>query len=215
MGFKERLEELIEEREDGNQSAFARRSGVDPASIRQYLAGSMPTLGKVINIARAYDVSLDWLIGEDSSTHASLPTSMEGWVPIPRLNIHASAGNGRLALLEDAEAEVVAFKSEWLRRLGVSPRHAQIIIAEGDSMEPTIGHGDLVLIDRSVDHIVDEGIYVLVYAGMVKLKRIQVLLSGIVLLKSDNPAYQTEEIKSHELPELIIEGRVRWAGRAI
>ncbi|MEP1495189.1 S24 family peptidase [Pseudophaeobacter sp.] len=139
----------------------------------------------------------------------------DGFVPIPRMEVRASAGNGRVAIMNDAEAQVVAFKEEWLRRLGVSPRNATIIVADGDSMADTIGHGDLVLLDRSIDHVVDNGIYVLVYGGMVLLKRVQVKRNGVVLLKSDNPRYETEEIQSHEVPELIIEGRVRWAGGAL
>lgn len=138
-----------------------------------------------------------------------------GYSAIPRLEVRASAGSGRLAIVDDEEAQMVAFRQDWLRRLGISPKHAAIIVAEGDSMEPTIGHGDLVLIDKSIDRIVDEGIYVLVLAGLVLLKRIQVLPSHSILLKSDNPAYDTLEIRPGEAPELIIEGRVRWAGGQI
>lgn len=172
----------------------------------------------MIEIAEATDTDLNWLLREQDGPG---PVGSKddlgglGFVAIPRLDVRASAGNGRLTVLDDAESKVVAFRQDWLRRLGVAPRNAMIIMAEGDSMQPTIGHGDLVLIDKSIDRLVDDGIYVLVYAGMVKLKRIQVMRSGIVLLKSDNPAYQTEEIKAHELPELIIEGRVRWKGGAL
>lgn len=165
------------------------------------------------------NVDLNWLVsgqGRPFMVDSDSPlVELRGFVPIPRLEIRASAGNGRVAMVEEAETGIVAFREEWLRRLGVNPKHATIIIAEGDSMADTISHGDLVLIDRSVDRIVDNGIYVLVYDGLVLLKRVQVKRNGVVLLKSDNAAYETEEVDPHELPELIIEGRVRWAGGAI
>jgi phage repressor protein C with HTH and peptisase S24 domain len=214
LGFKERLRQLIDAEEGGNQSALARRSELDPASIRQYLSGSQPTLSNALAIARAYGVSMDWLVNEENTSQKMMRTG-DDFIAIPHLDVRASAGSGRLAVIEEADTQVVAFRRDWLRRLGVNPKHAQIIVAEGDSMYPTISHGDLVLVDRSIDKVVDEGIYVLVYAGLVKLKRIQVLLSGVVLLKSDNPAYQTEEVRPHEQPELIIEGRVRWTGGAV
>lgn len=216
MGFKEKLAHLIETREGGNQSAFARKAELDAASVRQYLAGSQPTLGKAIKIAHAYDVSLDWLVDEEFSSPPAVPAPGAGdFVPLPLLDVRASAGGGRLAIIDDTEAQVVAFKYDWLRRLGVNPKHAAIIMAEGDSMEPTISHGDLILVDKSIDRIIDEGIYVLVLAGLVLLKRIQVSPTGVILLKSDNPAYQPFEIKPHEQPDLVIEGRVRWSGGAI
>lgn len=153
--------------------------------------------------------------GHDEWEAARSTAIAQGFVAVPLLDVRASAGHGRAVVIEEAEAQIVAFKEEWLRRLGINPAHAVIIIADGDSMAGTINHGDLVLLDRSIDQVIDDGIYCLVYDGLVKIKRLQRLRTGVLLLKSDNPAYQTEEVEPHELPELVIEGRVRWAGGAI
>ncbi len=83
-------------------------------------------------------------------------------------------------------------------------------------MEPTIRDGDLLLIDRSIDRIVDNGIYVVVVAGMVVVKRLQTRVDGSVVLRSDNrERYDDELIAAHDVPDLIVEGRVRWFGRTI
>ncbi|MBZ0164609.1 MAG: helix-turn-helix domain-containing protein [Notoacmeibacter sp.] len=196
----------------GGVGPLADKAGIKRNTMYTWASGDRePRASDIVQIADKTGCSALWLLtGQGSSFDGG-----SGFIPIPRLDVRASAGGGRLAVIEDEEAQVVAFRSEWLRRLGVSPQHAQIIIADGDSMVPTIGHGDLVLLDRSIERIVDDGIYVLVYNGLVKLKRVQLLRSGTVLLKSDNAQYETEEVSPHELPELIIEGRVRWAGGAI
>lgn len=87
--------------------------------------------------------------------------------------------------------------------------------AKGDSMETTIFDGDPMIIDVSVREPVDEGVYVLIINGLVRLKRIQMLRSGVLVLKSDNPRYDAEEVPQSELPDLIVGGRVRWVGRRI
>lgn len=214
-------------RKVGGLDELADKSGIKRRTLSDYVSGkSEPRVSTLVDIAVVTNVDLNWLLREKYPIGLNSPPSpapsvqhapgmVDGFVAIPRLEVRASAGNGRVAIVEDTESEIVAFKEEWLRRLGVNPKSAMIIVAEGDSMADTIGHGDLVLLDRSIDRVVDDGIYVLVYDGMVKLKRVQVLRSGVVLLKSDNPAYLTEEVQSHELPELTIEGRVRWAGGAI
>lgn len=102
-----------------------------------------------------------------------------------------------------------------MERNSVNPRFAEVLVAVGDSMEPTIRDGDLLLLDRSIDRVVDNGIYVLVLAGMVLLKRIQTRRDGSVVLKSDSERYDDETVPAGEVPDLRIEGRVRWFGRTI
>lgn len=209
----------------GNESphAFAQRSGIGDSTIRRYLLGSMPGLDNLLIIAEAANVTLDWLAagkGPMRSTDQPQYLSPEGgmplgFVPVPKIEIRPSAGAGTLDLYEESEPDIFAFREEWLRRIGVSPKSARLMVAKGDSMRETINDGDLMIVDVSIREFIDEAIYVLVYGGLVRLKRLQLLHSGLLLLKSDNPRYQTEEVPLAEQPELIIGGRVRWAGGAI
>ncbi|WP_244561736.1 LexA family transcriptional regulator [Mesorhizobium australicum] len=191
--------------------------------VRKYLDGSMPGLEKLVEIARLTHVTLDWLATGEGPMRPG-PAQLvvgysDGFVPIPRLDVRAAAGAGALSpgFAEDylGPADIVAFREEWLRQLGVSARFARILICDGDSMYPTIAHGDMMLVDTAIRDVRQDGIYVLVFAGLLKVKRVQMRRDGILLLKSDNPAYDTEEVPLAEQPELIIEGRVRWAGGAI
>ncbi|CAN7162812.1 helix-turn-helix domain-containing protein [Mesorhizobium amorphae] len=202
--------------------AFAQRSGIGDSTIRRYLLGSMPGLDNLLVIAEAANVTLDWLaagkgpmrLGEFQrlATSEGLPN---GFVAVPKLDIRPSAGPGTLVTYEESEPDIYAFREEWLRRIGVNPRYARLMVAKGDSMHDTISDGDLMVVDVSIREVINGAIHVLVYGGMVILKRLQVLRNGVLLLKSDNPRYQDEEVPLEEQRELIIEGRVLWAGGAI
>ncbi|MEI9410753.1 helix-turn-helix transcriptional regulator [Mesorhizobium salmacidum] len=204
--------------------AFAKRAGLSDSSFRQYLKGTMPGLDNLIAIAKTGGVSLDWLamdsgpmrpghgMGESIMVTGGTP---EGFVSVPKLDIRPSAGAGTVDIYEESEPDIFAFREEWLRRIGVSPKFARLMVAQGDSMRETINDGDLMIVDISIREFIDEAIYVLVYGGLVRLKRLQLLHSGVLLLRSDNPRYQTEEVPLAEQPELIIGGRVRWAGGSI
>lgn len=231
LSFSERLSVAISRE---SVHAFAKRSGIPDSTIRSYLTGTMPGLDKLIVLAEAANVTLDWLVAErgpmrPASAEASMSTSAltssgemqvggavpSGFVPVPKLDIRPSAGPGNLVVHNESEADIFAFREEWLRRIGVSPKFARLMVAGGDSMRETINDGDLMIVDVSIREITNGAIYVLVYGGMVLLKRLQILRSGVLLLKSDNPRYETEEVPLHEQPELIIEGRVKWTGGAI
>lgn len=226
MSFSERLLELIGE---GSRSAFARKCGVSETSIRQYLSGTMPALDTASKIAAANGVSLVWLAtgeGAKSALAQNVDTSVEFSVSssatydamqftmIPRLDTIASAGSGAIADQEEPVG-LVAFRAEWLHRRGINPTAARALTARGDSMEPTIRSGDILLVDTSKQRVEDNGIYVVVSNGYVQVKRIHPRQNGAVVLISDNTIYPAEEIPASEAVDFRVAGRVMWFGRSI
>jgi phage repressor protein C with HTH and peptisase S24 domain len=179
---------------------------------------------KLLVLADAAGVTLDWLAagrgsmrpGEGQSQTLSMRTDRGDFVPIPQLEVRASAGAGHLAVSDDAYAttDVVALREAWLRRLGVSVNFARILICQGDSMHETISDGDMMLLDTSIREVQSDGVYVLVFNGLVKVKRIEIQRDRL-LLKSDNPHYETEIVPAAESADLHIAGRVKWAGGEI
>jgi phage repressor protein C with HTH and peptisase S24 domain len=230
--FQERLEEAIA---GESVHAFGKRAGINDTSMRAYLKDTMPGLDKLVAIAEAADVTLDWLargVEPKRNIHRSagdsdlvirtadgvaLPLeakSSEGFALIPRLDIQASAGNGRVALSEEP-LEYLAFQANWLRGRGINPAAARVLTARGDSMEETIRDGDVLLVDTSIDRVLDNSIYVVVYGDMVLVKRIHGRINGSLQLISDNPRYPVEEVSKGEVDDLKIAGRVMWFGRSI
>jgi len=137
-----------------------------------------------------------------------------GFVMVPRYDVEASAGPGALTSEENV-IDYMAFQAGWVRRaLGVDPNCLALISAKGDSMEPTIRAGDLLLIDTGVNQVEDDAIYIIVLDGHLMVKRLQRFIGGVVSVKSDNAAYVEQTLSADELAAYaVIAGRVRWIGR--
>lgn len=76
----------------------------------------------------------------------------------------------------------------------------------GDSMEPTIGDRDILLIDRSMDTIrINDQIWVLASNGIGMVKRVRVETGGQVKLLSDNVHVPDQSAGEDEL---VVIGRV-------
>ncbi|MBI1386647.1 MAG: hypothetical protein GC150_17215 [Rhizobiales bacterium] len=156
---------------------------------------------------------------EGTAPADSLPVSAgelgDGFVLVPQYDIQASAGAGRFFEAEQI-VDYLAFKESWVRRtLRVAPSNLALIHAVGESMEPVIRSGDLLLIDTSVTEVLDDTIYVVIRGDYVIVKRLQRFFNGAVSVKSANPAYSEETLTGDELKSLKIVGRVVWVARQI
>lgn len=212
-GFGERLRLVV-----GNESvnSFARRSGISEGSLRQYLAGSVPGADKVVSIAVTGKVSIDWLLrgAGDMRGEEVAPVPAEFRL-IPRLPVQPSSGFGSL-IAEESPMEMLAFRSDWLRKVGINPDFAHVLTNRGDSNEPTIRDGDVLLVDTSIDRVIDNAFYIVIYQGNALLKRVQMLRDGTIVLSSDNKqVYRDEIVPASEVPDLRIAARLMWFGRSI
>ncbi|MBK1625228.1 hypothetical protein CKO32_16840 [Afifella marina DSM 2698] len=129
---------------------------------------------------------------------------------VPRLDVEASAGAGRVAEIEEVTG-FFAFDASYLREIGVNPHFARSIRVAGRSMLPTLGDQDWVIVDTSIDSVVDEALYAVNYGGLALVKRVRLRRDGSVVLCSDNKTegYVDEIVPPAELPDLHIVGRVK------
>lgn len=225
--FAERLRLAIGEEKP---HAFARRAEIPDSTLRNYLkTGSMPGLPKLIAIARAAGVTLDWLATERGpmrampAPDARVPAvagfdeggDTRDFTLVPRVGVSASAGHGLVALAEEI-TERLAFKTEWLREMGLSPSYVGLLTCSGDSQDPVIKDGALMLVDMRPDQLVRSGnFYIVVLDGDVLVKLVNRKVDGTIELISHNPAYPKEIIDSQKLDKLTIPGRVVWAGQKL
>ncbi len=175
--------------------------------MKRYAEGaSEPPLSVALALAALEGRSLREIFEPDTSTEFTL---------VPRLQVRAAAGAGAVNYeIEEIPDAMLAFRRDWLRQRGVDPRYAAIITAYGDSMEPTIRHGDALLVNTAIRDVRGEGIYVVRVEDMLLVKRIGIGLDHITLI-SDNPAINDEVITRDRLSNLHIVGRVVWFGREI
>jgi phage repressor protein C with HTH and peptisase S24 domain len=202
------LAALVESR-GADLASLSRLLGRNAAYIHQYLyRGSPRQLGERERamLARYFGVDEQQLGGPRRAG----PTL----TLVPRLDVGASAGGGGLT---DDEPELApfAFDPDWLRRLSAAPQRLAIIRVEGDSMAPTLVHGEEIMVDSSdgADRLRD-GIYVLRRDAVLLVKRLALGRSRQqVSIISDNAAYPTDI--DVPLVTLDIIGRVLWAARPI
>lgn len=112
------------------------------------------------------------------------PTSVQ----VPEIDIFASLGRGNVF----SEADI---KRNWqieealLFRDGIDPKDARLMMCQGDSMEPLIHDGDMVLLDMNLRGA-EPGLYAFDSGHGLQIKRIVVnVLDGTVTVKSENPKY--------------------------
>ena len=82
------------------------------------------------------------------------------------------------------------------------------IQAEGDSMEPTIRDGDVLIVDTSVTDVENSRVYIVDVNSKLLVKRIQLRLDGSLTIKSDNPRYEPETILPSDQSPIRIVGQV-------
>ena len=107
----------------------------------------------------------------------------------------------------------LAFRNDWLEKYG-GVNQLVALEVEGDSMAPELKEKDVVLINKNIKEVsLGGGIYAIKWKGNILVKRLQVNpQTGTVLIKSDNPSYETLETN---LDDIEIEGKIIWYGREI
>jgi len=105
----------------------------------------------------------------------------------------------------------VAFRKEWIARKG-DAKDMVLIKVSGDSMDPTLLNGDLVLIDRGRKYFEPQGgIYAIALDDTIMIKRVQ-LVGDCVKVISDNKMYDPFEVKADQVK---INGKVIWFAREL
>lgn len=214
-----------------SQRGLARAMGLDPAAVNRMLKGERQIKAHELTAIRDY---LGLAMADDlpgggmaESPPAFPPSSgLPGWrqapafaeefAMVPVYDARASAGSGAINT-DAAPVCFSAFRWEWLHRVTQAPTEQLAVIqVAGDSMEPTLHHGDHVLIDRTVTRWTRDGLYVIRYAISEELmvKRLLWVPSNRTFsIRSDNPAYGNTDGVGPD--DLSIIGRVLWLGRNI
>lgn len=99
---------------------------------------------------------------------------------------------------------------EYWAGLGVNPDAVTAVLAEGDSMEPTIAGNSPVFIDTADRDLADGRIYAIRVEDRIILRRVHRLAEGGIQLLADNQVvYPPEKLSKRKSADLDIVGRVR------
>lgn len=131
---------------------------------------------------------------------------------IPKLAVGASAGPGAIPDHE-TPAGKIGFDEKWLRKQGLDPSKLSLIQVDGDSMSPTLNHGDDIMVDNRVAGAMRDGIHVIRFDDVLMVKRLASGPERRLSVLSNNPAYPGWPDVDGAAVTII--GRVVWAGRRL
>lgn len=200
-------------RGDIDRDAWAKKLGVSKTTIANYERGDRKPEGDFIQtLAEKVGADLNALFGSTGTPPESLYIDEDSVVVpalVDRLELQVSAGAG--ASGATAPVERIPFSAHMLRRNNLRPDELAVLEVRGDSMEPVLFDGDMVLVDRAASKPASGKMYVVARGDNVQVKWVTVL-RGAVQLISENEAYPAERVDMHDAPAFY---KVRWFGHFI
>ncbi len=131
------------------------------------------------------------------------------YTEVPLREATGSMGGGSTET-GDRALTYLSFRTEWIRSKG-NPENMTVIRAFGDSMEPTIPDGSVVLIDEGRRQFVKNKVYYLRYNGQMYIKRL-IERDGCLCVASDNDA---NLLLVSDADDFEIIGRCIWTAREL
>lgn len=182
--------------------SFSQKTGLSSTVLHGYVnSKSYPSLDRLAAIAEASGKTVEWFINGELPNNDILIAY--------QYDFKASAGLGALVVSENPVAEFRLSK-EWLVRQGIRDTNLCIVEVRGDSMEPTLEEGDLMLVALNDDRTeFKDGINVINVNGEIYVKRLQRdFIEGTIEVKSDNKEYKTNVIHPDFKGQFEVIGRL-------
>lgn len=211
------LLEAIIEYSGTTASDVAKKTGVSSSTFYRPLNGTATTkLGRstLKKLRDAYPNFPGWdandIVTDRQLSFRHDGTDQEtGTVKIAQIDLSFGLGGSVMdEEITDSQLELRSFPLEWVRMFTDSPA-SQLCWArgQGNSMEPLIGDGDVILIDRSQrDLRIGDLCWAISYGQLGMIKRLRPMPDGGVKILSDNPNVP---------PETAYDGELNVFGRVI
>lgn len=208
-----------------SQSELARRAGGGQSSINRLEAGETRAPRNITAIAKALGTSPEYLLGETDDPSPTAPSgesqvlgphdtaaSYPDLVEIDYVEIGFGMGGGFIE--ESGDVAKRAFSRAWLREFTDAPPELLAWAkGDGDSMEPTIRDGEVVLIDRRFTQPgPNDQIWAITVGEFGMIKRLRARPDGTVEILSDNELVPVQTAVDGELHVI---GRVRAVIRRV
>lgn len=178
--FNNRLKNAMQ-RNGLTQSELCTRTGIPKSAMSQYLSGAfVPKQERLYALAKALHVNEGWLMGYDIAETPLRETHRQKGIKIPVL------GFVRAGIPVEAVEEILDY--EEIREDMAARGEFFGLKIKGDSMEPRICEGDVVIVRQQPDVESGDIAVVLVNGDEATVKRLMKQDGGL-LLQPFNPAY--------------------------
>ena len=205
------------------QTGLVKASGASKSVVNQWLTGKIKSMDirYALNIERELGFSHIWLMTGEGDPHQAPFHGLKDGMPVrPADNDDADFVQIRMVKLR-LSAGITGFQTEperrdggtlgmrrtWIERHNYHPDHLMAILVKGESMEPALYAGDIVIINTLDTKLVDGAVYAFNYEGEAVVKRLT-RDAGKWWLTSDNPDQRKYHRKLCQGNACIVIGRV-------
>jgi transcriptional regulator with XRE-family HTH domain len=151
-----------------SQTKFAISLGIHKNTLMQYEQEEKPPDSEFLTrIYEVYRVDPIWLFTGESARVISLTENIRGMKPV--------------AIQE----------SFFISQLEEGTENRCLLYMEGESMQPTVDPGDVIMANLQDTAIRDGGIYALKFQDVLLIKRLRHLSGEVIQVSSDNPDYES------------------------
>jgi len=194
-----------------NQNELSAVIGVNSSSITQARKRDKIPANWILQLCLKYGLNPNWLEKDIGPAFIQpFDNAEEEFMQIPKVRARLCAGGGSFEVGSEIEG-YYSFRKDWLSRKGNADKMVLMDIF-GNSMEPELKEGDVVLIDESKKDILAGSIYAVGIDDTIMVKRLEKRPKGLALL-SENIKNETIYMEGEDLNRVRLIGKVLWVGR--
>lgn len=199
--IKDRLIQILREK-NITPKELSEKTGIPKSSISQYMSGyAKPKQDRIYLISKALDINPTWLLGYDVNINIEKQTEDIG-IKIPIL------GTVIAGIPVTAVEDIIGYE-EISKKMARCGDYFALEI-KGDSMEPKMSKGDIVIVKQQ--NTVENGqiAIVLVNGDEATVKKVRFRDNGIELIAFNSYVYEPHFYSAKEIDELPVKiiGRV-------
>lgn len=177
------------------QTELCKKTGIPKSAMSQYIKGNFePKQDRIYLIAKALNISEAWLMGYDVSMQRE-EHSRKSAIRVPVLGlVRAGIPMDAVEYIIDYEeiSEDMAHQGEFFG-----------LQIKGNSMEPRIAEGDVVIVRKQPDVESGETAIILINGDEATIKKVQKFNGGINLIPN-NPAYDVMTYTNEQIEKLPV-----------
>lgn len=191
---------------------------IAPKTISNYERGERQASVEYLTLLYEHlNACLEWIVSGKGPMFFDIESGqkvfMDNITYIPIYDIKTAAGHGCIIENETVIGHY-PFEKEWFNKNILAPKNTLVMFeVKGESMEPSIKDGDLIMVDTS-NKTIRDGVFVVRFDNSLVVKRLELMPNNKLQVKSDNPEFSTFTVDLHESGIAVI-GKVIWHGKKL
>lgn len=129
-------------------------------------------------------------------------------IELDYIHIRPSCGHGTY-VIDEADITPVKLGKELIQDIWrVDPQNLKLFKSSGDSMEPSIMDGNILLVDVSKTDFHNGGVFLITINNEWFIKRLRLRVTGELDIISDNSKYPIETLLPNSNVEISVKGKI-------